>query len=240
MKFINGSSNANSFQWRFSDGTSYKVSNVNHVFKTGTWDATLIATNSFGCADTLSLPKLITATANPQANFNFSPLLNTPISLNNATFQFTNLSNGAINYTWNFGDNTSSALINPSHTYTAPGSYYVTLIATNAAGCIDSSVYGIIEVLATENVTLPSAFSPNGDHINDNFNVVFSPFIQTMDLKIYNRWGELMFETTDLKTSWDGTYKGQQQPAGTYVYSVDATFTDGKTISKQGNVTLLR
>ena len=87
---------------------------------------------------------------------------------------------------------------------------------------------------------MPSAFTPNGDEHNDKFNMIFQPLMQSMDLQIYNRWGQLIYETTDIKSGWDGTFNGEPQPIGVYTYIVSATFNDGRTATKQGNVTLLR
>ena len=241
VKLTNQSSNASAYHWLFSDGGSSFLSFPNHTFNAGTWDVTLIANNANNCPDTLTIPHYITVNPKPTANFNTTPIFNTPIEVSNATIQFNNLTNGNNNtYAWNFGDNTSSILTNPLHTYSTPGNYYITLVATNSFGCPDTTVYGVIEVIAPLHISMPSAFTPNGDEHNDKFNMIFQPLMQSMDLQIYNRWGQLIYETTDIKSGWDGTFNGEPQPIGVYTYIVSATFNDGRTATKQGNVTLLR
>jgi gliding motility-associated-like protein len=86
---------------------------------------------------------------------------------------------------------------------------------------------------------LPTAFSPNGDGKNDIL-FVRGAGVQSMNLKIYNRWGQLVFESNSLDVGWDGTYKGKKQEMEAYAYVLNVTFTDETTLYKRGNVTLLR
>jgi gliding motility-associated-like protein len=86
---------------------------------------------------------------------------------------------------------------------------------------------------------IPTGFSPNGDGSNDVL-YVRGYSIKTMDLKIYNRWGELIFESTDQSHGWDGTWKGKPQEMEAYAFVLKVTFLDGTNFHKQGNVTLLR
>ena len=112
------------------------------------------------------------------------------------------------------------------------------LVARSAQGCLDTvckTVYSDIAPLAA----LPTAFSPNGDGSNDIL-FVRSGAIETMSLKIFNRWGELVFETNNPDQGWDGKYKGREQETDAYGYVLLATFIDGTSLQKQGNVTLLR
>ncbi len=94
-------------------------------------------------------------------------------------------------------------------------------------------------MLGNCDVALPTAFSPNGDGINDIL-YVRGAGIKTLDLKIWNRFGQLVFETTDQKKGWDGTYNGQPQPIEAYAYVLKATIIDGTTRTFKGNITLLR
>ena len=86
---------------------------------------------------------------------------------------------------------------------------------------------------------MPTGFSPNGDGNNDVL-YVRGYGIETMSLKIFNRWGELIFETINQDIGWDGTYKGKPQEMEAYAYVLDVVFGDGSKVRKQGNVTLLR
>jgi gliding motility-associated-like protein len=86
---------------------------------------------------------------------------------------------------------------------------------------------------------IPNSFSPNGDGNNDVF-LVYGEHIKTIDLKIFNRWGELLFESENELTGWDGSYKGTIQNPGVYVYEVLITFLDDTQLQKRGSVTLIR
>ena len=88
---------------------------------------------------------------------------------------------------------------------------------------------------------LPNAFSPgSGTSINDELRIIKRGTASLNHFRIFNRWGELVFETTDINKGWDGQHKGTVQPMGSYVYIIDAVTSTGKRIYKQGNVTLLR
>jgi len=108
----------------------------------------------------------------------------------------------------------------------------------NQYNCADTACKNVYaEVLPLADV--PSGFSPNGDGNND---IVFVRgfSIKEMDFKIYNRWGQLVFESTDREKGWDGTFNGKPQPMDAYAYILTATFKDGTHYKKKGNITLLR
>ena len=85
---------------------------------------------------------------------------------------------------------------------------------------------------------MPSGFTPNSDGTNDLF-TVRGNCIKELDFKVYDRWGELVFQTSDQNTGWDGTYKSKPAIAGVYVYYISAV-VKGSTINLQGNTTLIR
>src|SRR5690606_1978873 len=143
---------------------------------------------------------------------------------------------------------------NPIATPTVSTDYMIT--AFDQYGCSDSSLVLVVVVSDTSFTPdsdtiplcrtafyIPNAFSPNGDGNNEVF-YVYGKGVRQMHLKIFNRWGELVFETDNLNNGWDGTYKGELQTAGVYVYHVKAVFCDGSTITpheyKKGSVTLFR
>ncbi len=86
---------------------------------------------------------------------------------------------------------------------------------------------------------VPNAFSPNNDGLNDYINV-HGYCVGTYDLQIYDRWGEMVFETTDKAHGWDGSFRGKPMDTGVFVYRVDGTTIDGKPFSMKGNITLIR
>jgi gliding motility-associated-like protein len=97
-----------------------------------------------------------------------------------------------------------------------------------------------IKVYAGPDFYVPTAFSPNNDGLNDIFRAI-SPGVATLDFFcVWNRWGQEVFRTQSLSTGWDGSYKGQQMPAGTYVWMIQGTDYRGKVFNRRGTVTIVR
>jgi|GEM_PF-3484326 len=118
------------------------------------------------------------------------------------------------------------------------GDYHYTLIVRYNGVCTISDTVSV-KVYSTHQIYVPNAFTPNGDGVNDIFQS-FPIGARQIDLKIYNRWGEKLFESLDAGKGWDGKYKGNLQPPGVYVYTLDVTFNDGYTVHDKGSVTLIR
>jgi gliding motility-associated-like protein len=110
------------------------------------------------------------------------------------------------------------------------------LIVSDTGG-IDTAVTSITVNYC---IDIPNAFSPNSDGLNDVFRVISSGAFSNVDLKIYNRWGQLIFESAGVNNGWDGTFKGIPANVGVYVYTVTVRLANGETFIKNGNVTLLR
>lgn len=115
-----------------------------------------------------------------------------------------------------------------------------TVTGTSALGCVDTaSVNVYVETIPT--FEMPNVFSPNADQINDTYGPVFLGDIFTaFSMKVYSRWGELVFETTNPSIVWDGMYEGDQSPNDVYIYMVDYELTNGENGALQGEVTLIR
>jgi gliding motility-associated-like protein len=177
---------------------------------------------------------------NPEASFtadNFSTSVIDPV------FHFENTSVNATAYTWNFGNGTSSTLENPTQTYPEVIGYYlVELIATNNSGCVDT-VSNFVYVEEETIFYVPNSFTPDGNEVNNVFQPVFSEGYDPdyYSLRVFNRWGEVIFETTEVLEGWDGTYKGYMSQDGTYVWSLSfkAATTD-LMYRYEGHVTLIR
>lgn len=118
------------------------------------------------------------------------------------------------------------------------GTYTVTV--TDAVNCSNTSQLQIEKTGCESYVDFPTAFSPNGDGINEVFQARYSYDLKKFSLRVYNRWGELVFETTDVNEGWDGLYKNVNQPLGVYVWVADFAFLNGNRNTLSGNVTLLR
>lgn len=234
--FTNSSLAGETFEWDFGDGTTFTGSTppAKLYANAGTYKIRLIAIDPNTCNGRDTAYATITVSANPVANFSYTPLRaqeNTPTT-------FTNLSTRAIGYKWFFGDGDSSLLKDPVHQYTQTGTFETCLIAYNESGCTDT-ICATIDAIIVKGMDVPNAFSPNGDGINDK--VFVRGFgITKMNFRIYNRQGLLVFQSTNPLMGWDGKYKGVLQPMDVYAYLVDVEFSDGTTAQKKGDITLLR
>ena len=219
------------WQWNFGDGETYTGDSViNHIYKSGAvYTAFLVASANNGCpSDTISQAVTIYATQAFAGN-DTTILLDQPFQLQ---------AQGGDFYQWTPSDNLSNPFIpNPVVTLSADAVYYV--IATTSFGCatIDSIK---LKVVKGPEIYIPTAFSPNGDGLNDKFNIVPVGLSALHDFRIYSRWGQVLFTSKNSKNGWDGTFKGVLQQQGTYVYMVSGTTIDGRPIKKQGTFVLIR
>ena len=115
-----------------------------------------------------------------------------------------------------------------------------TINITDSIGCFDTAVTVLVDVIVAFTVELPQAFTPNGDGLNDNIFVRGWGIKELLQLQIFNRWGEMVFESNDLNVGWDGKFKGEPQPIETYVYSVKVLTFNEEVIFKKGNFKLIR
>ncbi|MES2395222.1 MAG: PKD domain-containing protein, partial [Bacteroidota bacterium] len=218
--------------WDFGDTTTDTLTNPIHSFpSSGSFPVILTVETAQGCTGTIT--QTVSLVPGPTAAFTVSDA--TADISQNITFQ--NQSTADISWLWNFGDSsTGSILENPSHVYTTAGVYNVCLVATDVSGCTDTTCQ--TEIVSTDPVG-PSGFSPNGDGQNDVFYLLGGPF-KTLEFRIYNNWGELVFETTKQSIGWDGKFKGIDQAIGVYVYSVIGITEDDFEYKVSGDITLLR
>jgi gliding motility-associated-like protein len=213
--------------WYLSDGTVLTgCDNVAYTFNNpGCYDVTLEVTSANGCSSSTTLQDYVCVQAYPVAYFIFSP--NQPTTINTSV-SFTNGSIGASNYQWFFGDGATSNAVDPTHTYPEiEGSYVVTLVASTPFGCTDT-VQSIVNVVKELIFYVPNTFTPDGDDFNETFQPVFTSGYDPFDfhLMIFNRWGELIFESYDASIGWDGTYGGKANGGelvkdGTYVWKIE-------------------
>ena len=96
-----------------------------------------------------------------------------------------------------------------------------------------------VTIIKDPNLFYPTGFTPNGDNLNDLFNV-YGQYIVDFEMNIFNRWGELLFTTSDLEQGWDGSFKGNAMPEGTYTFVADITDVAGRSFRKSGTVLLIR
>jgi len=228
--------------WNFGDGTTSSSCNPAHVYSTpGCYNVTLTVTSPFGCAATTVVNNMICVFAFPNAEFTAGPQ---PTDLYETNISFINLSSGASTYLWDFGVLGTSTQTNPNSILfpdTIPGTYPVCLIATSPDNCVDTICHDII----IEDVFIlyvPNSFTPDNDGINDDFFPVISGMDpESYEFLIFNRWGELIFESTQIGGAWDGKHKGLMSKEDTYVWKLIVKDPQlGKKRVFFGHVNLLR
>ncbi len=196
--------------------------------------------------------KRITVYPKPVIDFTFAPTSvfeetqtesPTPIKFFNSTIE-------GNKYLWDFDDGTTSSEFEPTHVYADTGHYYVTLISESTEGCVDTLTSEIpITVMGARLIKFPNAFIINPAKPADEYYDpslpdpgVFRPVAQGVEkyrLEIYNRWGELIFVSTEVKKGWNGFVNGRPAKQDVYVWKVNITFSDGKPFVTAGDVTLI-
>ncbi len=209
-----------SYLWSFGDNSYNHISyehNPQHTFQnSGTFDVSVTATNEYGCSASFTFPEMITVYPKPDAKFTADPSI---ASIVHPLVNFYNYSVlNDLNF-WSFGDGDSSLVVDPYHLYPDTGTYIVALIVETQKGCKDTTMSSI---LIRPEITFyaPTAFSPDGDNLNDVF-FVTGTGIDTANfhLYVYDRWGEIIFESDDIAKVWDGTTAdGKIAENGTYVW----------------------
>lgn len=190
---------------------------------------TLTVTDANGCVDddvfVLTVFPAVIADAGPDQQI----IVNSSTNMNGS---------GGGSYLWTPTDD----LTDPTDpkTVVAPDSttmYY--LLVTSAEGCTGRDSV-LIEVIQATFVDIPTAFSPNGDGLNDEFRIYLVNDLTIRAFRVYNRWGQIVFETLDPYEGWDGTVNGIPQPIGSYAYILKGIGSLGTAINMQGSVTLIR
>jgi gliding motility-associated-like protein len=233
--FANNSLGGLNFFWDFGDGVTSTDDNPEHLYNnSGTYLVKLKAFDSTSCNKVDSATFTITVSPIPVAAFNYNP----DPPQENVITNFVNQSSGATKYIWNFGDGDSATEVNPSHVFPATAAFNVCLNAANDAGCSDDTCI-TVRALIKPLVDVPSAFTPGRFGVNGRIRVEGFG-IAEMHWSIYNRWGQKVYETNNIKSAWDGTFNGKVQPLDVYAYTLDVTFSDGTKYRKTGDITLLR
>jgi gliding motility-associated-like protein len=233
VEFENKGSQNASYLWIFGDGTTSNLENPVKVYDSASIYKVLLIV--FDTSRVCMLPDTafvtIKAYAFALADFTYEP----KVVKFGEPVQFTNHSQGASNYIWDFGDGDQSNDKDPEHTFATPGVYEVCLVVFSNEDCNDTICKQIIIPIAD----VPNAFSPNGDGKNEIL-FVKGFGVETLIFRVYNRWGQLVFETNDLNKGWNGEYKGVAQEQDVYVFELDVVFENKETFKKKGNITLIR
>ena len=232
--------------WTFSNGITQIGQEANNLVFTepGCYDVTVSTFSANGCSGSALFTDIICVNPLPKANFNFDPL---EPRLSDGEISFDNLSLGAENYYWDFGRNGRYGVSNDSLPvfiipFTTETSFTVCLTAETNFGCLDTFCQ-IITVQDDLIFYVPNSFTPDDGNLNSFFKPVFTSGFDKYqyELLVFNRWGEIVFQSRDPEDGWDGRYGNRNADQAAYIWKItyEDTFEDiTKTVS--GHVTLLR
>lgn len=228
----------------FGDGNTTSSQDLSHCYTNNSvvspeyYTPVLTVTSDSGCVSIVSKTSYITVYPNPIANFT---LESDVVSIINPVISTSNLSIGADFWNWDFGDLYTSSIFGPApYTYADTGTYLITLIVSTQYNCIDIA-YKTVIVEPDFAFYVPNVFSPNGDGIND----VFSGkgiLITEYEMRIFDRWGNMIFITKDLQIPWDGkaNYGSETAQEDVYIYVIDLIDIKKENHEYKGIVTLVR
>jgi gliding motility-associated-like protein len=232
------------YEWSFGSNDAANLSfemNPYHIYNdAGLYSVGLTVVTTDGCTTGFYIENMIEVYPLPVANFISDPQ---SVTIVKPFVYFTNLSTGADICFWSFGDGDSSTVFNPYHTYSIypTGTYNVNLVAFTNHGCTDTAS---AEIVVQNEYTFyaPSAFSPDNDAINDVF-YVFGNGIDKRNFKmfIFDRWGEVIYNSTDITEGWDGRVKGGEMGKnGVYTWLVIYKDQQGIERQESGAVSIIR
>ncbi|HLP32143.1 MAG TPA: gliding motility-associated C-terminal domain-containing protein [Bacteroidia bacterium] len=224
--------------WNYGDGSPLDTnSNPTHIFNAGIFKVKLFLIDSGSCNVIDSIEKTITALPSAKAEFTYS------YNLCSDEITLTNTSENVLKLKWDFDDgNTDTINFSPTHVYEQPGEYTVKLIINPGLPCADSTEQKIELSDSTQQFFVPNVITPNQDDKNEGWYVAgLDPACDQVHVRIYNRWGQLMFETKDVTEKWYGTNERNfESPAGEYFYIVEIKRKTGYHKTHTGHITLIR
>ena len=233
-----------SVTWEIDGVIYHDLTTLTHTFtEVGMYDVFLEVYTQYGCFNSMTADNYITVHGNPHAMFYANPnpttVFNTEVNLNNVS------SAGLNTFEWLVpGANPgTSVLESPTVMYPdgVQNTYPVTLIVTNEFNCTDT-VTSFVTVLSDILIYVPNVFTPDGDEFNETWRVYMDGIdIYDYHMTVFNRWGEVVWESYNLLGEWDGTYGSTQAKSGTYVWVIEAKdlFSD-KKLEWRGHVTVLK
>jgi len=241
--FTNGMDPADvaSSSWIFGNGSTGTGSVASALYTAvGCYNVTLSVISAEGCPGDTTIENVVCVAPDPVANFSFNPTAPTTV---NSLISFTDQSTNAATYSWDFNGSGASTLENPMYNFgdIEAGQIQVCLTVKSPVGCIDSICRPIV---FTEEFTIfvPNTFTPDGDEYNPTFLPVFPPdlVIDGFNFKIFDRWGEVVFESLNPYIGWDGTYHDVIVKEGVYTWLIEVKGNKNKITRYTGSVNLLR
>ncbi len=235
-----------SWLWNFGDLNQSTTRNPSHCYgnedpyNSKFYDVSLTIKTDSGCQATKIFDKLIEVYPQPEAEFDWTP---DPVSLFDPTVTFIDQSLGASYWGWNFGqENTiadTSWYQEPEYTFTTYGDFPITLIVENQEGCRDTLVENM-HIIPDYTLYVPNAFTPDGDTLNAKWGPKGFG-LKSIEIRVFDRWGRLVFFSDDLSRQWDGYDRSHQEsPQGVYVYEIVAETLYKEVYNYSGKLVLMR
>lgn len=225
--------------WDFGDGSTSTLTDPSYTYtEPGIYSVTLTVVDTGGCNFPVTLLNYINVYELPTALFRMDPgtatMFDPKINFYDQSF------NNIASWSWDFGGTGSSSQQNPVHEFPSDtGTYPITLIVTNILGCENSTILDLT-IIGEFGIYIPNAFTPDANGLNDGFAPAgFGISKDEYEFRIYNRWGDLIFESNKLSQAWYGDYKGEIVPNDTYVWKLSFKDVNGKEHDKVGHVTIL-
>ena len=227
-------------EWEFGDGETGNDISPTHTYrKAGLFDVAVTITSPIGCTTDTVFEELIFIDGSPIADFTYTPDV---LNSFTRTAEFTDQSIRTKRHIWTFDDEFTTLEVDPTYTFRDTGVHTVRLIAVHKTGCRDTLEINL-DVVPEVTFFLPNAFTPNNDTKNDFFKGVgFTEGMRSFEMKIWNRWGETIFETKDPNEGWNGLKNnvGKPVPNGVYVVVVHYQDPRGNPVEITGVATVIR
>lgn len=230
------------YEWNFGNGYSsaYPLDTFDVTLTDdGCNDVSLRVTTELGCETTKHFPCIVEVLPTPNADFTFDPLYP---NVEEPTVNFAGNTFGGEQWVWTINGDTVNHDQFFYYHFPDSGQYFVNMHVTNEFGCSDSLEKPLF-VYYTPTVFIPTAFTPNGDNLNDSFGIIGEGISdEEFRMQIFNRWGNLVFETTDITEEWNGQWNnsGEDAENGTYVYVIYYKLYTGLEQVKRGEINIIR
>ncbi len=232
-----------SITWDFADGTTAQGPDQLHTWtEPGEYTGLSVQYTSLaGCSYDIPLNRTITVWPKPAIDIAVD--LSPPYT-GGETLHLTGTGGPASHWTWTFGNVPPYIALNTQSTGftlpTAAGTYEVALYARNELNCLDTAYIRFeVPICNANTVFVPSAFSPDASGKNDRL-CVYGDCIRFMSIRIFDRWGNMVYGSMDPEQCWDGLHNGEPLNAGVFMYQLQATLTTDEVVERQGNITLIR
>jgi gliding motility-associated-like protein len=225
---LTASSPGNTITWQNMSGGNSVI-----VYPQATTTYTAVATNAAGCVATASVQVQV-------RDFDVTLTANANPIMPGTTLTLTTGANSAYSVIgWKPASVFQAQTALSQSFIIKDSSQTFTVIGRSVDGCLDTTSLTVALEPSDKDFYIPNAFTPNNDGKNDVFKA-YGSSIKSVELRVFNQWGELVYETKDKDKGWDGTFKGKQQPVGVYPFGVKVTFIDNTVITKRGTVNLIR